>query len=296
MGMVQRDSLDMDIAATLRACEAVYRAADKTIAEEVAFVRANGISLIIADIPPLAFEIAAAVGVPSVGITNFSWDTIYHGYVDEYPAFSPLVQQIMAYHNQAALLLTLPYNCPLPAFPRQEPIPWIARPARLDKAAARAKFHLPQSATIVLLSFGGLGLSRLPWSKLQAHKDLFFLATGDAKREDGNVLILPDTQRHYEDLLSAIDVLVTKPGYGIVADVLSQRVPMLYTDRGDFAEYVYLVQALTECATAEYIPQAALLEGEIARYIEGILTRPAHWPALALDGAVVAARRIMAML
>lgn len=295
VGIVQRDSLDMDLPATLRACAALYGDARETIDREVAFVEANEIALIVADIPPLAFEIAARANVPSVGITNFSWDVIYEGYKDDHPGFVPLIKKLSSYYNKASLLLALPYPCPMPAFPRQQPIPWIARPARMDKAAARAKFGLPQTATIALLSFGGLGLSRLPWSKLKAHKDLFFLATGEAKREDGNVLILPDTQRHYEDLLSAIDVLVTKPGYGIVADALSQRVPMLYTDRGDFAEYPYLVQALTECSTAEYIPQTALLDGEIPGYIERILTRPAHWPAVRLDGAKVAAEEIVAL-
>jgi len=41
----------------------------------------------------------------------------------------------------------------------------------------------------------GLGLDRLPWSKLKLQKDLFFVATGDASHKDGNTLILPDTQR-----------------------------------------------------------------------------------------------------
>ncbi|MBM4260750.1 MAG: hypothetical protein FJ145_04820 [Deltaproteobacteria bacterium] len=295
VGLVQRDSLDMDLQATLRACQALYRDAENLTQQEVAFVKRNAISLVVADIPPLAFEIAARARVPSVGISNFSWDVIYQGYVGDYPDFKPLVEQIASYHNQTSLLLTLPYPCPMHAFPRQEAIPWIARPPRIDRAKARAQFGLPQSATIVLLSFGGLGLERLPWDKLKAQSELFFLATGNAKREDGNVMILPDTQRYYEGLLSAIDVLVTKPGYGIVADVLSQRVPMLYTDRGDFAEYEYLVQALRECAHAAYIPQTELLAGNIAPYTTALLNKPPHWPTVGLNGAAVAARKILDM-
>lgn len=296
VGIVQRDSLDMDLPATLRACAALYGDAHEIIDQEVAFVEANEIALIVADIPPLAFEIAARANVPSVGITNFSWDVIYDGYKDDHPGFVPLIKKLSSYYNKASLLLTLPYPCPMPAFPRQEPIPWIARPARLDKAAARAQFGLPQSATIVLLSFGGLGLNRLPWNELKAQQDFFYVATGDTKVEDGNVLILPDTQRHYEDLLSAIDVLVTKPGYGIVADVLSQRVPILYTDRGDFAEYEFLVRALTECASADYIPQPELLAGHIAPYAAALLSKPPHWPSVSLNGAAVAAQKVLAML
>ena len=35
---------------------------------------------------------------------------------------------------------------------------------------------------------------------------------------------LPEAQRKYEDLVRAVDVVVTKPGYGIVADVISHQV------------------------------------------------------------------------
>jgi UDP-N-acetylglucosamine:LPS N-acetylglucosamine transferase len=107
---------------------------------------------------------------------------------------------------------------------------------------------------------------------------------------------LSDKQRHYENLLRAVDVLVTKPGYGIVADVLTQKVPILYTDRGEFPEYPYLVQALTECATAKYIPQDELLSGNIATYVSGLLRQPRYWPDVALDGAKVAAQKLLELL
>ena len=74
---------------------------------------------------------------------------------------------------------------------------------------------------------------------------------------------LPEAQRNYEDLVRAVDVVVTKPGYGIVADVISHQVRILYTERGEFAEYPHLVQALDECATAEFIPQEQLLSGNM---------------------------------
>ena len=136
-----------------------------------------------------------------------------------------------------------------------------------DKAEARKVFRLPRSATIVLLSFGGLGLERLPWSNLKQLGDFFFVTTGETKQETNNLRVLPEAQRNYEDLVRAVDVVVTKPGYGIVADVISHQVRTLYTERGEFAEYPYLTQALDECATAEFIPQDELLSGNLAPYL-----------------------------
>ena len=107
---------------------------------------------------------------------------------------------------------------------------------------------------------------------------------------------MPATQTHYQDLLCTADAIVTKPGYGIVADVLAQRVPVLYTDRGDFAEYPRLVAALSDCATAEFIPQQELLGGNWSPYLSRLLAKPPHWPEIELNGAQVAAQKILSML
>ncbi|MCK7523822.1 MAG: hypothetical protein MZV64_42470 [Ignavibacteriales bacterium] len=48
----------------------------------------------------------------------------------------------------------------------------------------------------------------------------------------------------YEDLVRAADVVVTKPGYGIIAECIANDTAILYTDRGRFAEYDVLVDAM----------------------------------------------------
>lgn len=296
VGIVQRDSLRMEIAETLDSCQMLYHGAGDLIEQELAFIRAHNIQLIVGDTPPLAFEIAARAGLPSVSITNFTWDFIYRAYLDEYPGFVPLIEQMTACYGKTSLALTLPYPCDTSMFPHQQAIPWVARRSSLTKETARAKFGLPQWKTLVLLSFGGLGFDRIPWQKLKQQRQFLFVATGDAKRSEGNVVVLPDTQSQYEDLVCAVDAIVTKPGYGIVADVLAHRLPILYTDRGEFAEVAKLVEALRDCATCEYISQQELRAGNLAPYLTRLLNRQPHWPAIDLSGAQVAASKILEML
>jgi hypothetical protein len=295
-GIIQRDSLRMEIGETLAACRAIYDDAKDIITRELSFIRSNDINLIIGDTPPLCFEIAAQAGIPSVSITNFTWDVIYRAYIDEHPGFRPLVEKITAYYGRATMALTLPYPCDASMFPRQQAIPWIARESSLSKAQARRHFDLPESATIVLLSFGGLGLGRVPLTELVEQREFFFVTTGVNRNLDGNLLVLPDTQSQYEDLVRAVDVIVTKPGYGIVADVLAHRVPMLYTDRGKFPEYPHLVQALNDYATADFIPQDELLTGNLAVHLQRLLRKAPNWPRVDLSGATDAAAKILTML
>lgn len=296
VGIQQKDSLEMDIEATLRACQLLHDTLPRLIEQEIEFIERHQIRLILGDIPPLCFEIAMRASVSSMAIANFTWSEIYRVYSKNHPGFLSIVEEMESFYRTATVALTLPYPCGMDVFPQQETIPWIARTSPLTKSEARKAFRLPQSAILVLLSFGGLGLERLPWSHLKQVGDFFFVTTGETKQEINNVRFLPEAQRNYENLVRAVDVVVTKPGYGIVADIISHQVRALYTDRGEFAEYRHLVQALDDCATAEFIPQDQLLSGNLAPYLSRLLDRKPNWPSVRLDGAEVAAGKIAELM
>lgn len=293
VGIVQNDSLVMDIAASLKACQRLQQNAQAIIANELAYIARNEVGLVIGDIPPLCFEIAARAKLPSIAITNFTWDFVYRAYVDQFPDFRALAAEMERYYSQATLALVLPYSCNLDVFPRREEIPWIARVSALTRDEAREKFALPQAAVIVLLSFGGLGLERLPWQEFAKRSPFYFVTSGDALRQNGNLCIVPDARRDYADLIRTADVIVTKPGYGIVADAIAHDVPVLYTDRGEFAEHAKLVEALEACTTAAFIPQADLLAGKLAPHVSRILERERKQTPVPLNGAAIAAERIL---
>lgn len=295
-GLIQPNGLQMDLRTSLRACEDLHRNLESLVAQELRFIRQNKIELIVGDIPPLCFEIAARAGIPSVAISNFTWDVIYQAYAAEHPGFADLVEEMRRFYSQASLALTLPYPCDMSMFSQRRAIPWITRVSRLTRHQARKRFGLPPTGVAVLLSFGGLGLEILPWRKLRELSEFFFVTTGSVEKSQDNLLVLADMQRSYEDLLRGVDVIVTKPGYGIVADALSHQVPIVYTDRGDFAEYPRLVQALNDLTIAQYIPQHALLAGDLSDYLEEILAKPRHWPAVPLHGATVAADEVLTLL
>lgn len=296
VGISQPNSLTMDLEATARACRKLHERLPELLEGEIDFIKQHGVDLIVADIPPAAFEIAARANIPSVAITNFTWDVIYRAYAEAHPEFVPLIEQMTGFYNKASLGLTLPYPCDTSMFRRRVAIPWISRVSPLNRTQARHAFDLPKNGTLVLLSFGGLGLDDLPWQKLNALTEFNFVTTSAVGHSMANLLVLDSAQRRYEDLLRAMNVIVTKPGYGIVADALSHQVPVLYTERGEFPEYPFLVRALRDLATAEFIPQHAVFSGEIRPYLANLLAKEPHWPATGLNGATVAAEKILALL
>jgi L-arabinokinase len=296
VGILQKDSLDMRIQETLSACQRLHDKVPRLIEEEIAFIKKKDIRLVIGDIPPLCFEIAAQLSLPSVAITNFTWAWIYRAYLPRFPSFLPLILEMENFYRKATLALFLPFSCDLEIFPNRRSIPLIARVSALDKIEARKRLALPASAKIVLVSFGGFGLERLPWERLKRLREFFFVTTTAVSKKEKNFLVLPEAQGHYEDLVRAADVVVSKPGYGIVADVIAHRVPILYTPRGDFPEYPFLAEALNQWATCEFIPQEKLLTGEIGPYLRRLMRKQQNWPDIPLNGTQVAAERILELL
>ncbi len=296
VGIVQDDSLRMELEPTLEACKGLHARIPSLIEQELDFISKHNISLVVGDVPPLCYEVATRAGVPSVAITNFSWSGIYRGFLHALPKFLPLIEEMENFYRKTTLALNLPYSCEMEIFPVREAIPFITRPSALEPREARKRFGIPNLATVVLLSFGGHGLQRLNLDRLLRQKEFFFIGTGNSLRKESNLLILPVAQRCYVDLVRAADVIVSKPGYGIVADVIRHQVPLLYTDRGDFAEYPYLVKTLEDCATAEFIPQDDLISANLTPYLERLLAKKKHWPVVATNGASVASKKLLNLL
>ena len=75
-------------------------------------LRELGAGLIVGDIPPLAFAVGAAAGIPSIAIGNFTWDWVY----SEYPRvrLAPsLLPAIRGAYAKASMALRLPRRLPL---------------------------------------------------------------------------------------------------------------------------------------------------------------------------------------
>src|SRR4051812_11326539 len=109
-GMAQVDSLTIDHALTAQRAAAFYATFDARVEAEARAVSALDATLVVGDIPPLAFAAAARAGVPSVAVGNFTWDWIYEG-APRFEALAPgVVPRIREAYAMATLALRLPFH------------------------------------------------------------------------------------------------------------------------------------------------------------------------------------------
>ena len=296
VGLVQEGALVIDTAATADACDAFERELPARVEREAEWLREHGARLVLADIPPLAFLAAARAGIPAVGSTNFSWDWIYRHLARHEPRLvAPAAAARQAY-ALARLLLQHPFAGDLSAFPRRQPIPLVTRRVAVTRDEARRRLGLgPDPA--VLLSFGGLGLPGLDFQVLAGIRGFQFLSEPTSSQAPANVRVLSREDLSaegldYLGLVAAADVVVTKPGYGIVSDAIACCTRMVYTERGDFPEYPILVDEMKRWLAAEYVSNVDLLAGNVQPALVAVLAQPFP-PPPRMDGAAVAARLLI---
>jgi hypothetical protein len=293
VGLVQHGALVIDTAATADACEAFARGLPARVEREAAWLRDIEARLVLGDVPPLAFLAAARAGIPAIAATNFSWDWIYGHLARHEPRLAAPAEAARGAYASARLLLELPFAGDLSAFLRRQPIPLVARRPPVTREEARRRLGLsPEPAA--LLSFGGLGLPGLDFQVLAGVRGFQFLSepTGSPAPPNLRVLSKDDLAGRGLDYLGAVaaaDVVITKPGYGIVSDAIACRTRMVYTERGDFPEYPILVRDMVRWLPAEYLSNADLLAGRVQAALEAVRARPFPDPP-PMDGATVAAR------
>lgn len=289
VGVVQLDSIRLDPVATLRAYAGILEAQPALVAEEAEILRRDGVDLVVADIPPAAFLVARQAGLPAVGISNFSWDWIYADYVRALPEHAPLLDRIRDAYGQADLFLRLPFHGDCEAFQAIRDIPMIARRARRSREEVRRLLGLDGSRPVILLSFGGFEIGGIDFDGVERLSEYCFLTTQPTPRPLRNVRVVGLDGLRYEELVAQADAVITKPGYGIVSDCLANRTPVLYTARGQFAEYAALVAGLERFGVAAFIGNDDLLAGNWRASLDALLRLPRTWSDLPSNGADAAA-------
>ena len=275
-GVVQIDALTLDEADSIRRASAFHSDLVTRAASETRVLRELGAGIIVGDIPPLACAVGGASGIPSIALGNFTWDWIYGDYprVRLAPSLLPAIRGAYA---KASMALRLPMSGGFESFSNIRDIPFIARHATQTREQVCKTLKLPADKPIVLASFGGYGLPGLDTDALAKFKKYTVVTTanlpiGRARKETPtaerkgsfisvNEEAMYDAGVRYEDLVGAAEVVVTKPGYGIVSECLANGTALVYTERGVFPEYDVFVREMPKYVRCAYLDNVALLEG-----------------------------------
>ena len=300
-GVVQIDSLRPDERETVVRARAFQGRFAGLVAHEAALLRAQDAVLVVADAPPLACAAADAAGVPAFVCANFTWDWIYRDYCEQ-PGVAELVSAIGESYARASGAWRMPVHGGFETIRDVVDIPFVARRGRAhgDRRFVRERFGLPPDRPLALVSFGGYGLRQLPLDRLDCLRDWGVVVSSPGEeppalpagvlnvREDA----MYDAGLRYEDLVGAVDVVITKPGYGILSDCVANGAAMLYTPRGRFPEYEVMVREMPRLLRCRCLEPDAFADGRWNEALRQLAALPPPPQQPRVDGAEAVAAMI----
>jgi hypothetical protein len=292
LGMVQVDSIQVDVDATLARVSALCGRWDALVGEEARFLEANQVGLVVADIPAIPLAAAASAGLPRLAVGNFGWDWIYEAYRARNPSWAPVIAAFERGYSCADLLLRLPFHEEMTAFPKIQDIPLVGGPGRERREEMAALTGSDSQKTWVLLSFTTLAWDNEALAAVEKTAGCEFFTVLPLAWDVRNIHAVDRERMPFRDILASVDAVISKPGYGILADCIVNRKPLIFAERSDFSEYAILEDGIRRYLRNVHIPAAMLYSGNLLSGLDRLREAPEPRFSMPCGGEVVAARRI----
>ena len=287
-GVVQTDELHVDAAATREAVDRWHeRASVVRDSILVTLADAGGIDGVLGDVPPMAFEIASTLGVPSIAVANFSWDWIYA----EMGLTAAADAARRAYERTTLLLAATP-AAPMNAFPRHSTIGVVGRRARGAAEVVRRNVGIAPGERCVLLAMRPELLARMKLPPRAAGVRYVGPTGWPCTRSD--CVALP-VGVDFSDALSLADAVVARAGYGVIGDCATNEIPLVWVRRVGFPEDSILADWLAHRDGAREVTVDALEGGGWSAALNDLWSRPRAKQSNE-DGAALAAGEIAQLL
>lgn len=295
-GIIQLDARRMDLSATSLHLQEIRRSLDSLIEQEYRFVMENRVGAILSDVPSAASLIAERSGIPVFFAGNFGWDFIYEALGEPFKEHARFAREN---YGKATATFQYPFCEPMDSFAGRMPtgLPGQDTP-RWDREELLSRYN-PEQIPSVLLLFGGLGLSGIPYEKIlrfdgkRGPRRLFYTFQEDAP--DLPNLIPLDRGLCASDLLPICERIVTKPGFGTFADSYRAGTPMVVLERHGFAETPILIKALRDHFYSIEISEGDFFEGDWDFVLKDP-EPPLRAEPVALDGNQTIARVLLEQL
>lgn len=210
------------------------------IAAEEQFCTEHGVDLIISDIAPQPFLVAESLGIPGVGVSNFSWHSIFASLFPDHPTLG----LIEGAYRAADLGLVLPFDDGMAVFKKRRRIGLIAREITEGRSALRKRYGLDEKDVVVYLGpgKGHPDLSPAAHRRLSDAGVICVVPTG-AEAEGRNLIRIPAGETESQNYVGMSDLVVAKCGYSTVSEAVQARIPLfLFQREGFFEDHLFTDQ------------------------------------------------------
>lgn len=232
---LKKDSLEPDIEKLNFEYGKFINEMNEKIIQEDQFLLKNKVDLVLSDISPIAFAAAEKHRIPSIGISNFTWYTAYKGLIDE-----SLLSVFKEAYQKMTYLFSLAgsYEEEISSVTKKCKFSFFSRTIEMDEVKRIKKFVNPEENKKIIfvglgMKVGGFLVKDLP---LWETEDAVFLVSSNIEIKRKNVYQIPKDYTESQNYVAASDLLISKPGWGMIGEAVMADIPFLLIDRKLFKE------------------------------------------------------------
>jgi UDP-N-acetylglucosamine:LPS N-acetylglucosamine transferase len=226
--IIKSGSLEIDKEELKKKLKQYISTWDDRSLKEVEFLKQNSVNIVVSDIVPWIFKSTSKLNIPSLLISNFTWIDIYEEYFngeiyDEY---------IRAYELADKSLLYLLYIDNMKSYLKNfEEVGLCCRSFNEENINKIKREHANKIVFITV------GRSVELKDKINVENlNYDFIVTEGINLEGNNVIYLPREITNTQDYIKASDYIITKAGWGTIAEILCANKKCAVLSRNSIAE------------------------------------------------------------
>ncbi|MBP3041416.1 hypothetical protein J9303_18385 [Bacillaceae bacterium Marseille-Q3522] len=223
------------------------------ITQEASFLEKQRAELIISDISPIAFEVAALLKIPSIGISNFTW----------YTAFKTLVPDFVLQHLET-MYQKMDYFFSLAGSIERnwgnngnKSFGFFSREVQTTEVARLIqKLNPDGKKKIIFVPIGmRIDIGNISDFPVWNEQDCLFVVSSNMQITHPNVKKIPDHYTEVQNYAAVSDLVITKAGWGTVSEAVNNGTPLFIIDREGMNEDQHTINYLKEknlCTTISF--------------------------------------------
>lgn len=316
-GMVMHHALSVDTEASLAAYLHAHQNWPEKVEVLAAHLKEIEVDLVLSDIPYLTLAAAKHAGIPSVALCSLNWADILEHYLNVEQDSNPihptvikplrdratemsLIHTIRSAYQSAKYFLQPAPSMSMPQLSNTLAIGPVCSPGKNRRIELADNIKLPKDTYVVLVGMGGMSypIALENWPREINRAPVYYLVPEEMRIAQNNTvrtISIDQTGLTYSDLVASVDLIITKPGYGMFAEAAAAGVPVLYVERPGWPEAQALTDWLQSVANCSEIREETLQQGLFTDQLSQLLTL-SRYPPVPPGGNLEAAQLLQRLL
>ena len=277
IGMLMTSALDVNVKASADAYHAMHRDWGAKVMREATALRELAPDFVLSNVGYLPLAGANRIGVPCAAMSSINWADIFAHYCGAISGAHHITTQMQVAYNNAEAFLRFTPSMPMRELYHQQVIGPVAAAGQYRRAEINTCLNMHPDEKLVLVSLGGIA-GNLPMDAWPRLPGVRWLVPADWRSMHPDAHVLESLNMPFSDVLASADALICKPGYGSFVEAACSGVPVMYSNRDDWPESVFLAQWLAEHGLCREVSRAALESGSFSGPLLELLAQPRPQP------------------